>query len=50
MSMANYISCVANGVQVAPSIFDGIDAMSVMEAARESDKNASAITPVIYLT
>ena len=49
MSMANYISCVARGVEVSPSLLDGIDVMSVMEAARKSDCNGCAITPVEYL-
>lgn len=49
MSMANYIFCVAHEQAVSPSLVDGIDVMSVMDAARRSDESLSRVTDVEYI-
>lgn len=49
MSMGNYVACVTAGKQVTPSLEDGIDVMSVMEAARRSNAASSISTAVEYL-
>ena len=50
MNMGNYLSSVAAGKQVTPSLADGIDAMSVAEAARKSAADLSVSTTVEYLS